>query len=103
MQLPKKGVRRAESAVVPGIRPVFWSFWALQGNGIYFVDASGPNGELVSNLNFQRFGGPPKLIAHLENLRRISYPGLAVSATGDRILYSQIDHRGAEIMLMRPF
>jgi serine/threonine protein kinase len=93
----------AESAVVPGIRPVFWSFWALQGNGIYFVDASGPNGELVSNLNFQRFGGPPKLIAHLENLRRISYPGLAISATGDRILYSQIDHRDAEIMLMRSY
>jgi serine/threonine protein kinase/Tol biopolymer transport system component len=92
----------AESAVVPGFRPMLWSFWALQRSGIYFVDAVGPNGALVSTLNFQAFGGRPKLIAHLENLRRISYPGLAISATGDRILYSQIDHRAAEIMLMRP-
>ena len=62
----------------------------------------GPNGGLVSTPNFQSFGGRPKVIARLESLRRISYPGLAVSALGDRILYSQIDHRTAEIMLMRP-
>ena len=67
------------------------------------MDASGPNGQLVSTLNFQRFDGQPKLIAHLENLHQFSYPGLAISATGDRFLYSQIDHLTAEIMLMRPF
>jgi serine/threonine protein kinase/Tol biopolymer transport system component len=93
----------AETLVVPHYRPLLWSFWALQPKGIYFVDAAGNNGELVSTLNFQSFDGTRKIIAHLEQLRYISYPGLTVSAMGDRISYAQIDRNTAEIMLMRPY
>jgi hypothetical protein len=92
-----------ETAVVPGFRPLLWAFWGVGANGLYYVDATGPNGELVSTLKFQRFGGQPALVANLDSLRRINYPGLAVCPMGERVLYSQIDRGNAEIMLMRPF
>jgi Tol biopolymer transport system component len=93
----------AETVVIPGFPPLLWSFWAPHANGIYFVDAAGSNGELVSTLSFRSFGGATKVVTHLENLRRISYPGLTVSAAGDRILYAGIDQHAAEIMLLRPY
>jgi serine/threonine protein kinase len=99
---PVKG--GAETVVIPGFpRLLGWSFWALQAKGIYFITAAGSNGELVSTLSFHSFGGKTKVITRLENLRRISYPGLTVSAVGDRISYAQIDQHTAEIMLMRPY
>jgi serine/threonine protein kinase len=93
----------AETVVIPGLPPLLWSFWALQAKGIFFVDAAGSNGELVSTLNFRSFGGTAKVVTRLENLRRISFPGLTVSAAGDRILYARIDQHAAEIMLLRPY
>lgn len=92
-----------ETIVVPGFQPLFWSFWALQPNGIYYINATGTNGELASALEFQSFSGRSTIIARLGNLRRIAFPGLAISSGGDRILYSQIDRRTAEIMMMRPY
>ena len=82
---------------------LFWAFWSLSAHGVYFVDAVGPNGELISTLRYKSFAGLPRSIAHLDSLRRIGYPGLSVSATGERVLYSQVDRRAAEIMIMRPF
>jgi dipeptidyl aminopeptidase/acylaminoacyl peptidase len=92
-----------ETPFITSHRPVLWDFWSLNAHGVYFVDAAGPNGELISILRYQSFAGLPRSVAHMDSLRRIGYPGLSVSAMGERVLYSQVDRRAAEIKIMKPF
>ena len=90
-----------ETAVLDFPRATLWGYWALVNDGIYFVDA-----EIGSRAALRFFSLGTGRISHVMALAEspIAYwPGLAISPDGGWLLYTQVDSRSGDIMLVDNF
>jgi hypothetical protein len=90
-----------ETAVLDFPKATFWGYWALVNDGIYFVDAE------VSPrpaLRFFSFGtGRVSHVVDLEEKPIAHWPGMAIAPDGKWLLYTQVDHRSGDLMLVENF
>jgi Tol biopolymer transport system component/DNA-binding winged helix-turn-helix (wHTH) protein len=90
-----------ETAVLDFPSATLWGYWALVNDGIYFVDA-----EISSRAALRFFSFGTGRISHVMALAEspIAYwPGLAISPDGGWLLYTQVDSRSGDIMLVENF
>jgi Tol biopolymer transport system component len=92
----KMPVGGGDEVEVPGTR-AFERAWSLTDRGIYSIDVE----RGASVLKFYDFvTGQIKELAHFD---KSVTSGLAVAPDGHSILYSQVDQRGSDIMLVENF
>jgi len=87
-----------DEAEIPGTRAVERA-WSLTDRGIYFIDPDVQRGTSV--LKFYDFAKGK--IMDLAYFDKPVTSGLAVAPDGRSILYSQVDQRGSDIMLVENF
>jgi dipeptidyl aminopeptidase/acylaminoacyl peptidase len=88
-----------ESAVVASLKAGYWGYWAVIGDGIYYLDASGPPAIVFYNFTT----GRTSRVFGLENRPVLYIPGLGVSADGKTILYTQLDAFSRDIVLVENY
>ena len=90
-----------ETPVLDFPKATFWGYWALVNDGIYFVDTE------VSPrpaLRFFGFGtGRGSHVMALEEKPIAHAPGMAISPDRGWLLYTQVDYRSIDIMLVDNF
>ncbi|MGE0131842.1 MAG: winged helix-turn-helix domain-containing protein [Blastocatellales bacterium] len=81
----------------------YWRHWAVTERGVYFATAQVQNNTrpLIEFYNFA--DQQITTIATLEKPIWPTPPGLAVSPDGRKLIWSQLDQRGSDIMLMENF
>jgi hypothetical protein len=79
----------------------FWRYWAVVEQGIYFATAERPEQPLIEFYSFAT--GKVTMVAVLEKGLDQGMSGLAVSADGRRLIWSQVDHDSSDIMLLENF
>jgi len=90
-----------ETAVVDFPKVSFWGYWALTKDGIYFVDTEGSP---QPALRYFHLGtGRVSHVMALPGKPIPRWPGMAVSPDGEWLLYTQMDHRGGDLMLVENF
>jgi hypothetical protein len=90
-----------ETAVLELPKAELWGYWALVKDGVYFVDAEASPRPA---LRFFDFG--TRRVSHVVDLDKkpIEHePGLAISPDGRWLLYTQVDSRSGDIMLVENF
>ena len=90
-----------ETAVSDFPEATLWGYWALVNDGIYFVDV-----EISSRAALRFFSFDTGRVSHVIDLegKPIAYwPGLAISPDGGWLLYTQVDSRSGDIMLVENF
>ncbi len=90
-----------EVPVIESFRAGFWGYWAVAGNGIYYVDRQEEGTGIRYYLRFRDFGGRDRQLLAFE--RRPFNSGLSVSPDGRYCLYTQVDHSDTDIMLVENF
>jgi Tol biopolymer transport system component/DNA-binding winged helix-turn-helix (wHTH) protein len=91
-----------ETLVTDHRRAGYWRHWAVTEAGIYFATAEQTNDRpLIEFFSFAT--GQIKPVVALEKPIYPTPPGLAVSPDGRRLIWSQLDHVGSDIMLMENF
>jgi Tol biopolymer transport system component/DNA-binding winged helix-turn-helix (wHTH) protein len=91
----------AETLVLDHHRAGYWRHWAVTAQGIYFATAELPARPLIEFFSFAT--GKVTLVATIEKQIQAGYWGLAVSPDNRWVLYTQLDQRGSDIMLMENF
>jgi hypothetical protein len=89
-----------EIEVVPQLSPEYWGDWALSNRGIYYI--RGVSKHPVVEF-FDISSHKVSKIAALNSPPPMYDPGFAVSPDGKRILFSQVDNSGVDIMLVENF
>jgi hypothetical protein len=85
-----------ETEVIPTLEPDYWGYWGIAENGIYYLDTS-----LRPAIAFYDFASHgTKRVFELENRPSREVTGLAVSANGHTILYTQLDVLTRDIVLV---
>ncbi|MGH9880838.1 MAG: TolB family protein, partial [Pyrinomonadaceae bacterium] len=79
----------------------FQGFWALVGEGIYFVNAKATPHATIDFFNFTT--GRSMQVAAVEKDLQLVYPSLAASPDGRSLLYVQVDSFESDIMLAENF
>lgn len=79
----------------------FWGYWALVEKGIYYIRSDGKDHYRIDFFDFST--GKSRLVAPLEKLPTPWERGLAVSADGKWLLYSQLDYSNCDLMLVENF
>ena len=89
-------------AVLDDLKPGYWGYWAVVREGIYFVGkpADSPH-DVVQFYDLRT--GHTSAIAPIRNQVMLRDSAFAVSPDGKKILFTQIDHRGSDIMLADNF
>jgi len=82
-------------------RAGYWRYWTVVEQGIYFATAERPKQPLIEFFSFAT--GQVTLVAILEKELDRATSGLAVSADGRWLIWSQLDQVGSDIMLMENF
>ena len=91
-----------EAPVMEELQVGFWGQWAVRSDGIYFMGLSKPGQR--ATLQFYRFvTRKVEVVFTPEKPSSLWTNGLAVSPDGHQILYTQIDQRRANIMLIENF
>jgi Tol biopolymer transport system component len=94
LKVPVEG--GAETEVGP---PAAWMGFAVTAQGIYYIPAAAEG--IPSTIEFLSFAsGRPRQVAQLSRPPGL---GLSVSADGRWLLYSQVDHRESDLMLVENF
>jgi Tol biopolymer transport system component len=91
----------AESSVTDDLEVSFWGQWAVTDSGIYFMSLHGKKG---GGIQFFRFA--TQKVEHIFTPEKppIQWTdGLDVSPDGSTILYTQVDQRITNVMLMENF
>jgi Tol biopolymer transport system component/DNA-binding winged helix-turn-helix (wHTH) protein len=92
-----------ETLVLDNHRAGYWRYWAVTAQGIYFATAE-PQTNARPLIEFFNFAtGQIKTVIALERRIFPTPPGLAVSPDGRRLLWSQLDQEGSDIMLLENF
>jgi Tol biopolymer transport system component len=97
-RVPEEGGE--ETQVMDDLQPGFWGQWAVTNAGIYFMRLDAQQ----ARIQFFRFA--TQKVEHIfspENSPEPATDGLAVSPDGRRILYTQVDQRKTNIMLVEDF
>src|SRR5262245_3773529 len=79
----------------------YWRYWAVTEQGIYFATAETPTRPVIEFFSFGASEVTP--VATIERRIGTGTWGLAVSPVARWILYTQMDQRGSDIMLMENF
>jgi len=87
-----------ESPVHQDLKVHTWASWAVVDVGIYFIN---PEGRATQFFNFAT--RQVTRVAALEKAAHTTLPGLAVSPDGCSILFTQMDQRESDIMLVENF
>jgi dipeptidyl aminopeptidase/acylaminoacyl peptidase len=90
-----------ETLVLDHHRAGYWRYWAVTAQGIYFATAELPARPLIEFFSFAT--GKVTLVATIEKQIQAGFCGLAVSPDNRWVLYTQLDQRGSDIMLMENF
>jgi dipeptidyl aminopeptidase/acylaminoacyl peptidase len=90
-----------ETFVLDRHRAGYWRYWAVVEQGIYFATAEQPKQPLIEFFSFATGRVTP--VAALEKGLDRALSGLAVSADGRWLIWSQVDQVGSDIMLMENF
>ena len=97
----KVPVKGGEETAVLNLPANLWGYWALATNGIYFVDTKASPRPV---LRFFDFG--TSRVSHVVDLdeKPIEHePGIAISPDGSWLLYTQVDSRSGDLMLVENF
>jgi len=96
-RMPSNGGEETE--VIPTLEPDYWGYWGIAENGIYYLDTS-----LRPAIAFYDFASQrTKRVFELENRASREAPGLAVSANGRTILYTQLDALTRDIVVVENY
>jgi hypothetical protein len=87
-----------EAPVHDLVKPADWGQWAVVDEGVYFVSATEPSSPAIEFFDFAT-----SQVWSIATLEKPSVFGLAVSPDGRGILYTQIDRRDSDIMLVENF
>jgi len=87
-----------ETPVISFYKAGWWRSWAVIDGGIYFLTAEPPPRPVINFFSFAT--NKVKQIAKVE---KEAFVGLSVSPDGRWLIYTQIDDRGSDIMLMNNF
>jgi len=92
----------AESAVVDGVHS---SFWAVANDGIFFVDYN-PDAPRTAHKSVKFFSFETRQVKNVASIDKEisnSSPAFSVTRDGRSILWTQIDQRGAQLILVENF
>jgi Tol biopolymer transport system component len=87
-----------EAPVHDLVKPADWGQWTVVDEGVYFVNATEPSSPAIEFFDFATSQVRP-----IATLEKPTIVGLAVSPDGRWILYTQIDRRDSDIMLVENF
>ncbi|MHC4680839.1 MAG: hypothetical protein ACYTEK_19325, partial [Planctomycetota bacterium] len=87
-----------EAPVHDLVKPADWGQWAVVDEGVYFVSATEPSSPTIEFFDFAT-----SQVRSIATLEKPTVFGLAVSPDGRWILYTQIDRRDSDIMLVENF
>ncbi len=90
-----------EAPVLDHHQAGLWRSWAVVEQGIYFITAETPARPLIEFFGFVT--GRVTQVATLERPIPRGIAGISVSPDGRWLLYTQLDQRGSDIMLMENF
>jgi Tol biopolymer transport system component len=96
-RIPSEGGEETE--VIASLEAGYWGYWAVVGDGIYYLDTTAK--PAISFLDFATRRSTP--VFDLENRPAREAPGLAVSPDKGTILYSQLDELSRDIILVENF
>lgn len=100
-RIPVDGGQEVPVLHLSQVQSGYWGTWALVDDGIYFINNDTP---MQPSLEFFRFA--TRRIRRIATLRGPVVPwesNLAVAPDGRRILYSQMDQFGTDVMLVENF
>jgi Tol biopolymer transport system component/DNA-binding winged helix-turn-helix (wHTH) protein len=98
-QIPVAGGK--EELLVPDLKVGFWGCWGVAKSGIFFVNPT-PDGKAEIRL-FRPDHRTTTLAAVLPTAPPFGDSGFSVSSDGSRLLFTQTDHSGSDIILARDF
>jgi hypothetical protein len=88
-----------EEAFLEQLRPGYWGYWAVSEDGVYFADEAGPAG--TRGLYFCEFATHRiRQVSKIEKTLAVSDSGLALSPDRQRLLYTQVDQSGSDILML---
>ncbi|MHC4539584.1 MAG: serine/threonine protein kinase [Planctomycetota bacterium] len=87
-----------EAPVHDLVKPADWGQWVVVDEGVYFVRATEPSRPAIEFFDFAT-----SRVRSIATLEKQTIFGLAVSPDGRWILYTQIDRRDSDIMLVENF
>ena len=92
----------AESAVLDGVRS---SFWSVANDGIFFVDYNPGSGRTArKSVKYYSFETRKiNEVASIDKEMSNASPAFSVTRDGRSILWTQIDQRGAQLILVENF
>ena len=96
-RIPTNGGEEIE--VIGSLEAVYWGYWAVVENGIYYLDTTAKPGINFFDLATHRI----TRVFDLENRPAREAPGLAISPDKKTILYTQLDALNSDIMLVENF
>ncbi len=82
-------------------RAGYWRLWTVAEHGIYFATAVEPSSPAIEFYSFST--GKVTPVAALDKPLSRSDPGLCISRDGRRLLFTQLDQSGCDIMLADNF
>ncbi|HYP14579.1 MAG TPA: hypothetical protein VEQ63_11700, partial [Bryobacteraceae bacterium] len=86
----------AEEEVLRWLKPGFWGYWAVCDHGVIYADRT--TSQSLPSL-FHLAGGGSTLFAKLGKPIMIADSGLAVTDDCSRVVVTQTDQSGSDIML----
>ena len=95
--MPADGGEEVE--VISSLGAGYWGYWAVVGDGIYYLDVSAKPRIVFFDVKTRL----TTRVFELENRPAAEAPGLSVSADGKTILYTQVDASMADIILVENF
>jgi Tol biopolymer transport system component len=88
-----------EMEVIPTLEPEYWGYWGLVEDGIFYLDTTAK--PAIAFYDF--LTGRTSRVFDLEGRPAREVTGLAVSAGGGTILYTQLDAVSRDIVLVENF
>jgi hypothetical protein len=89
-----------EEAFLEQLKPGYWGYWAVSENGVYFADEGGPEGA-ARGLYFCDFATRRvRPVLKIEKPLAVADSGLALSPDRQRLLYTQVDQSGSDILML---
>ena len=94
-------VTGGEETLVRDLRLPGSSYWTITNEGLYFAGADSSDRPAINFFNFSTSKVAP--VMAFEKGLPLGGPGLSVSPDGRWLLFSQVDRRGSDIMLLENF
>jgi Tol biopolymer transport system component len=91
-----------EEVILDQLKPGYWGYWAVAEDGIYFADEAGPGG--TRGLYFCDFATRRiRQVSKIDKPLAVADSGLALSPGRQRLLYTQVDQSGSDIVMLEHY